>query len=110
MPLGSSDRCELFDILVDMRDSIDGAYPSGLKYAMTGVTPVFSKKKGKGTKRKGGDYVPEAEHVGQAFNADDDERVSGMEGETEVESLDISRPGPSSGKHRKMAHGKGGKK
>ena len=106
LPLRSAQRGELFDVLVDMRKSIDGTYPTGLKYPALGITPTFPKKKGKEKVREGVDYVEEAE-LG-AFNAGDDERMLGVEGETEVESLDISRPGPSSAKRRKVTRGKGG--
>ena len=89
-----------------MRDSIDGSYPTRLKYPKSGIMPIWPKKKGKEKVREGADYVKEAE-LG-SFNAGDDEQMSGLEGETEVESLDISRPGPSSAKRRKVTRGKGG--
>ena len=87
-----------------MRDSIDGSYPPGLKLASTGVVPTLSKKKGKEKARK----VDEVEEVTPgAFYVGDDAQMSGVEGETEVESPGIRRPGPSSVKRRRVTGGKG---
>ena len=87
-----------------MRESIDGSYPPGLKLPSTGVIPTLSKKKGKEKAQKVNDVE---EETSGAFYVGDDERISGVEGETEVESPNISRPGPSSTKRRRVTGGKG---